>query len=363
MSVINPDTSIALAEVVLPAADLQANIDFFIQQLGFRLDSIMPADNPRLAQLSGHGLQLRLDSNFSGSPGTLRIGTEDSDTDTSLMAPNGTRIEFEPARLPLVIPELQPALAIQPMTDDPGVWQTGRAGMHYRDLIPDRQGGRFIASHIRIPEGGPVPDNVHYHAIRFQMIYCYRGWVRLVYEGQGEPFIMTAGDCVLQPPLIRHRVLEACDGLEVIEIGSPAEHITGLDHSMKLPGIHYPPGHDFSGQRYHMYRAAAAVWQADHSTGLLSSSFGLADATSGLAEARILRATDSLRPAANWLTHEQELAFWFVLDGSLELQLPHLPVTELSAGDALVIPAGMPYLFKRYSADLQLLETSLPAQA
>ena len=30
--------------------------------------------------------------------------------------------------------------------------------MHYRDLIPSRLGGSIIASHIRIPDGGPVPD-------------------------------------------------------------------------------------------------------------------------------------------------------------------------------------------------------------
>jgi quercetin dioxygenase-like cupin family protein len=41
------------------------------------------------------------------------------------------------------------------------------------------------------------------------MIYCHRGWVRVVYEDQGEPFVMHPGDCVLQPPGIRHRVLEA----------------------------------------------------------------------------------------------------------------------------------------------------------
>ena len=42
---------------------------------------------------------------------------------------------------------------------------------------PDRLGGRFIASHIRIEQGGPVPDYVHFHKIRFQMIYMTRGWV------------------------------------------------------------------------------------------------------------------------------------------------------------------------------------------
>ena len=38
--------------------------------------------------------------------------------------------------------------------------------------------------------------------------------------------MLRAGDCVIQPPLIRHRVLESSDHLQVIEIGVPAEHVT-----------------------------------------------------------------------------------------------------------------------------------------
>ena len=68
--------------------------------------------------------------------------------------------------------------------------------MLYRDLLPSRQGGRFIASHIRIPDAGPVPDEVHFHNIRFQLIFCVAGWVRLVYEDQGDEFVLNAGDCV-----------------------------------------------------------------------------------------------------------------------------------------------------------------------
>ena len=41
-----------------------------------------------------------------------------------------------------------------------------------------------------------MPDFVHYHLVRFQTIYCLEGWVRLVYEGQGEPFLLRAGDLV-----------------------------------------------------------------------------------------------------------------------------------------------------------------------
>ena len=68
---------------------------------------------------------------------------------------------------------------------DQAPWVIGRAGMHYRDLIPSRLGGSIIASHIRIPGGGPVPDMVHFHSVGFQLIYCYKGWVDLVYEDQG----------------------------------------------------------------------------------------------------------------------------------------------------------------------------------
>ena len=121
-------------------------------------------------------------------------------------------------------------------------WGVGRAGMRYRDLIPNRQGGRFIASHISIPDGGPVPDYVHFHKVRFQMIFCYRGWVKVVYEDQGPPFVLQAGDCVLQPPRIRHRVLEASPGLEVVEIGCPADHETRADLVMELPTGRVEPG-------------------------------------------------------------------------------------------------------------------------
>ena len=70
-----------------------------------------------------------------------------------------------------------------------------------------RLGGSIIASHIRIPDGGPVPDMVHYHTVGFQLIYCYKGWVDVLYEDQGNEMMrLSAGDCVIQPPEIRHRV-------------------------------------------------------------------------------------------------------------------------------------------------------------
>mgnify|MGYP003344461802 CR=1 FL=1 len=138
--------------------------------------------------------------------------------------------------------------------------QKRRAGMAYRDLIPGRLGGSIIASHIRIPDAGPVPDMVHYHLVGFQLIYCYSGWVRLVYEDQGPPFILSAGDCVIQPPEIRHRVLESSENLQVVEIGVPAEHLTTIDHEMTLPTPHVRPERMFGGQRFCRSEAAHASW-------------------------------------------------------------------------------------------------------
>ena len=62
-----------------------------------------------------------------------------------------------------------------------------------QDLVPDRCGGRFVASHIRIEKGGPVPDYVHFHRVRFQCIFCYRGRVRVVYEGQVRIDVVVLG--------------------------------------------------------------------------------------------------------------------------------------------------------------------------
>ena len=213
-----------VAEVLVPCLDLDQTLDFFTAKLGFRIEMITPADNPNTAIISGYGLRLCLRVGGSGKDVSLRLSSA-TRSPQLLQAPNGTQVEIISATSQVLLPPLQETLVISEFASDAS-WTVGRAGMRYRDLIPSRLGGVFIASHIHIPNGGPVPDYVHYHRVKFQMIYCKSGWERVVYEDQGESFIMNAGDCVLQPPEIRHRVLESSDNLEVIEIGAPAEHET-----------------------------------------------------------------------------------------------------------------------------------------
>lgn len=352
------------AEVVLPCRELEATLAFFLERLGFRLETIAPADDPAEAVLSGHGLRLRLARGAAGEPGVLRLTCDDpralGGDARALVAPNGTRIELADARPALALPPLEPSFTLARAQD--GAWQSGRAGMLYRDLVPGRQGGRFIASHIRIPAGGPVPDYVHFHRVRFQTIFCARGWVRLVYEDQGPPFVLRAGDCVLQPPEIRHRVLECSDGLEVVEVGSPARHDTCVDHELALPTPEARPERRFAGQRFVRHEAARASWRPWRLDGFVCRDTGIAAATDGLAGARVARRADGAPSAAAARDpgHTGELFFLFVLEGAVTLE--HVGAHEpLARGDALVLPPGAPWSLAQPSADLELLEVTLPA--
>lgn len=353
-------SGIAHAEIVLPAGRLSDTLPFFIETLGFQLDSIMPADDPRVAHVSGHGLNIVLDPTFQGEAGVIQLRTIDDTPREPMTAPNGTRILFAPANPGMTLPALQPSLSLVRFDAGDTTWKVGRAGMQYRDLIPDRQGGQFIASHIRIPDGGPVADNVHHHEIRLQLIYCYRGWVRLVYEDQGEPFVMRAGDCVLQPPHIRHRVLEASDGLEVIEIGSPAEHLTQLDHQMPLPTGNIRPGRDFNGQRFAFHQAREAQWMDHGQAGTKRRDLGIAEATGGLADVHVIRRAEHSIMDETVTFQNHRFVFAFVLAGTMSLAAGKQPATTLSAGDAFVVPQGMQQQFSNCSPDWQLLRVVVP---
>ena len=220
--------------------------------------------------------------------------------------------------------------------------------MLYRDLIPGRLGGRYIASHIRIPDGGPVGDWVHYHRVALQIIIVVRGWVRVVYEGQGPSFVMEAGDMVLQPPFIRHRVLESSPGLEVVEISAPALHETFADHEIDLPS-EVPAGRPPVGQLFLWHRAAKSDW----------TRFGRAeaqetrtsDATAGLADVRVLRPGSSDR--IEFAPHPGELVFGFVIEGTARLGND-----ELSPSDAFVIPPAKAWVLSRMSPGFKLLHVT-----
>ncbi len=102
-----------------------------------------------------------------------------------------------------------------------------RAYALYRDLgIADATGGLAQAHVIRMVP--PVTDEVrqrHLHNVDLQLVYVLKGWMKNEFEGYGVQ-MMEQGSCWLQPPGIKHTVLDYSDDLEVLELIIPAEFET-----------------------------------------------------------------------------------------------------------------------------------------
>ncbi|MGQ0563801.1 MAG: cupin domain-containing protein [Gemmobacter sp.] len=349
------------AEVHLATRDLAADIGFFTRKLGLRMDRIFPADDPRVAVFSGHGLRVRLEQG-EGPAGTLGILADDpvliAGGATELTAPGGTRVVIGALDPALVLPPTEHAFVVRRLADQ-APWVIGRAGMHYRDLVPSRLGGAMIASHIRIPDGGPVPDMVHYHKVGFQLIFCVRGWVDVVYEDQGPPIRLGKGDCFIQPPEIRHRVLHASDGIEVIEIGVPAEHVTEIEHAMALPTPELRPDREWQGQRFVHNVGSTGVFAPFRLPGFAARDTTIAANTGGVASVMVARPD-------GWKTevtrHDADILFTFVMAGGMVLEGEGQDPVTLSEGDAFVIPPGMATRYAEATADLELLEVGLPGR-
>jgi hypothetical protein len=97
----------------------------------------------------------------------------------------------------------------------------------YRDLgIAAASGGLCQAHVIRMLS--PCTDEVrkrHQHDTELQLIYVLQGWIKNEFEGEGVQ-MMSAGSCWLQPPGIKHTVLDYSADIELLEIIVPADFKT-----------------------------------------------------------------------------------------------------------------------------------------
>src|SRR5450631_3986802 len=103
-----------------------------------------------------------------------------------------------------------------------------RSYAKYRDLgLAPATGGMVQAHVIRFippfkPEDVSTP---HYHDVEFQMIYVLKGWIKSEFEGEGV-HTFNAGSCWIQPPKIKHAVVDYSDDCELLEIVLPADFET-----------------------------------------------------------------------------------------------------------------------------------------
>jgi hypothetical protein len=100
----------------------------------------------------------------------------------------------------------------------------------YRDLgVAAATNGLAQAHVIRMTAPfAPSLSARHRHNVRFQMVYCLRGWFQTDFEGIG-PQKLVAGSCWVQPPGIRHTVVGWSDDCELLEVIVPAEFETISD--------------------------------------------------------------------------------------------------------------------------------------
>jgi uncharacterized RmlC-like cupin family protein len=143
-----------------------------------------------------------------------------------------TRVATPPRRKTAGAPRLKTAASVQHFTvshlNDADFKQDGlRSYALYRDLgIAAGSGGLCQAHVIRMLS--PCTDEVrkpHQHETELQLIYVLQGWVKNEFEGEGVQ-MMSAGSCWLQPPGIRHTVLDYSADVELLEIIVPADFKT-----------------------------------------------------------------------------------------------------------------------------------------
>jgi len=97
----------------------------------------------------------------------------------------------------------------------------------YRDLGMSKATNGLLQAHVirLVPPCDPaVVSKRHYHDVDVQMIYVLKGWIKGEYDGQ--LVTVRQGGAWLQPPRIKHTVLDYSDDCELLEIILPAEFDT-----------------------------------------------------------------------------------------------------------------------------------------
>ena len=192
----------------------------------------------------------------------------------------------------------------------------------------------------------------------------------VLYEDQGDMLRLEAGDCVTQPPEIRHRVCHASADIEVIEIGVPAEHVTTIDHEFELPNGIGDPAREWQGQKFVHHQLQQAQWQPFRLPGFECRDTGVNAGTKGIAGIQVYRpaslaAASAATSAATSAStaryrHSGDIHFSFVLEGEMTLLADAQPARQLQAGDAFVLPPQLQVGIEACSSDLEVLEVALP---
>jgi hypothetical protein len=142
--------------------------------------------------------------------------------------------------------------------------------------------------------------------------------------------------------------------MEVIEVSSPAEHETFVDHDMSLPTGSVDSNRDFAGQRFVIHVLADASWRPATCEGFEARDTGIEAATNGLVAVQVLRSLGTRKTMHE--RRDNSMSFNFVLQGSLVAEHKRIQPRALMPGDAFVVPAGTELILSNIQEDTELLQ-------
>ena len=128
---------------------------------------------------------------------------------------------------------------------------------------------------------------------------------------------------------------------------------------MTLPTPHLRPDREWQGQRFVYNQAKGADWTPFRLPGFDCRDTTIAKNTKGVAGVQVVRPAKEARDPV-WASHDTDIHFTFVMNGAVTLEGEGRDPFPLEEGDAFVIPPGMKTRLSSASADLELLEVSLP---
>ena len=119
-----------------------------------------------------------------------------------------------------------------------------------------------------------------------------------------------------------------------------------------------PVDRAWDGQRFVHHVDGDGDWEPWRQNGWIAQPFGIAAATGGLAEGRLVRtqAVETREPGA-LLTHDDEFDLLFMRSGGLRF-VDESGERELGPGDSIVVPAG--HAHRLVAESVELLEIVLP---
>jgi quercetin dioxygenase-like cupin family protein len=125
---------------------------------------------------------------------------------------------------------------------------------------------------------------------------------------------------------------------------------------MTLPTAHFRPEREWDGQRFVHDIGAKAAFAPFRIPGFEARDTSIHANTKGVASVMVARPVGP----APWTRHSGDILFSFVMQGAMLLEGEGKDPYRLSPGDAFVIPPGLATRYSEASADLLLLEVSLP---